>query len=678
MDNPLLSRDLPISFHAVRPEHLLPAVRAALAKADAEVEALVDATGDLDFDATLGRLDRALARLDAVTGAIEHLMNVSSTPELRRAHAEAQPLYERFFARASTDPRLWRLLSTYSGTLDAAALGPARRFFLERELRELEHAGASLPDDARARAEALRVELSELGTTFENHVLDSLNEFSLHLTRSDEVAGLPESSLRLARREAESRNVEGWVFTLHAPSYVPFLRYAEREDLRRRMWEAYTSVASAVPHDNRPILSRILELRRELARILGKPSYADYALELNMVGSAGTAQDFVASLTEKTEPYFRAESEELEAFGLSLGIERLEAWDLAFVAERLRLARYDVDEEAIRAYFPLDRVLDGLFGIVDRLFGVRIREADTESRWHPDVRFFELRDEDGRHRASFYLDLFPRPTKRGGAWQDTLRPGGPEPDGWEPHLALVAANFTPPSGGLPSLLTHEEVTTLFHEFGHLLHATLSEVELRMRSGTKVPRDFVELPSQILENWCWEQDVLPLFSGHVDTGEPLPPVMIEKLRASRDFRSASDQMRQLGFGAIDLDLHLHPTDDPIARAQEVLGRYAIRPEFARNAFLCSFTHVFSGGYAAAYHSYKWSEMLEADAFSRFEREGLLSRDAGESFASAILRRGLSAEPADLYREFMGRDPDIERLLERTLPRRIAVSGEPPGR
>lgn len=673
MDNPLLEGRIPPDFQRIRPEHVVPAVRHALAGAEGEIEALLTDSAPATFESTLGRLDEALSGVDAVAGVIEHLMNVSSTPELRRAHAEAQPLYERFFARVSTDPRLWRALQRYAETGDAAGLPPERRFFLDRELLELEHAGASLPEEQRRRVETLRVELSELGTTFENNVLDSLNEFSLHLTTPEEIAGLPESSMRLARGEAESRGLDGWVFTLHAPSYVPFLRYSERRDLRRRMWEAYTSVASSGEHDNRPVLRRILELRRELSELLGKETYADHALELNMVGSATAARDFVAVLTEKTEPHFRAESDELEAYGRGLGVAEMAAWDVSYVAEKLRLERYATDEEALRAYFPLDHVLSGLFEVVRRLFGARIEERQTEAKWHPSVRFFELRDEAGRHRASFYLDLFPRPTKRGGAWQDTLRAGGPRPGGWEPHLALVSANFTPPSGGLPSLLTHDEVTTLFHEFGHLLHAALSEVELRTRSGTRVPRDFVELPSQILENWCWEADVLPLFSKHVDTGEPLPVEIIERLRASRDFRSASDQMRQLGFGAIDLDLHLRVPDDPIARAHEVLGRYALRPEFAHNAFLCSFTHIFSGGYASAYHSYKWSEMLDADAYSRFEREGLLSRDVGQAFADAILRRGLSAEPAELYRAFMGRDPEMGPLLARTLPRLAA--GEP---
>lgn len=666
MSNPLLDAGFPVSFQHIRPEHIVPAVRDVLARAEAGVTSVVEDSQARTFDGTLSRLDREMARVDAVAGIVEHLMNVVSTPQLRAAHAKAQPLYERFFARVSTDPRVWDTLRGYAETDEAQALGEPRRFFLERELRELDHAGAALPDDERGQVEALRVELSELGTRFENHVLDSLNEYSLHLTSEDDVRGLPPSSLRLARAEADARGLSGWVFTLHAPSYMPFLRYAEARHLRRDMWRAYTHVASSGEHDNEPVLARILELRRELARLLGRESFADYALELNMVGSARRAEEFVADLTERTEPHFRAESAELEAYGRGLGIEKLEAWDVGWVAERLRLERYDVDEEAIRPYFPLDRVLDGLFGIVERLFGVRIAERQTEAKWHRDVRYFQLSDDAGTQRASFYLDLFPRPTKRGGAWQDTLRIGGPTDDGFEPHLLLVAANFTPPSGGIPALLTHDEVCTLFHEFGHLLHAALSDVELRTRSGTRVPRDFVELPSQILENWCWEAEVLPLFSGHVDTGEPLPAEVIRRLRASRDFRAASDQMRQLGFGAIDLDLHLHVSDDPMARAQEVLGRYAIRPEFARNRFICSFTHIFSGGYASAYHSYKWSEMLDADAYSRFEREGLLSREVGDAFVRSILSRGLSAEPGALYREFMGRDPDIGPLLERTLP------------
>ncbi len=664
--NALLEEDFPVRFDRITAADVRGAVRAAVARAERGIGELAGGAGGRTFALTVARLDEEVSRVERVSGIVEHLMNVWSTPALRAAHAEAQPEYERFFARIDTDPAVWGALREYAETAEARALAEPRRFYLERALRELRHAGASLPAASRERVAALRVELSELQTRFENQVLDSRNAFSLHLREAAEVAGLPASLLSLARREAAARGVDGWVFTLHAPSYAPFQRYAERRDLRRRMHEAHVSVASRPPYDNRPVIARILAARRELAALLGRESFAQYAAELNMVGSAARAEEFVALLTTRTAPHFRAESEALEAAAGRQGYARLEPWDVAFLAERLRRERFDIDEEALRPYFPLPRVLEGLFEIAGRLFGVQVEERATQALWHPDVRYFELRDDAGVHRASFYLDLFPRPTKRGGAWKEGLVTGGPAERGFEPHLIAVCANFTPPPEGGPPLLTHGEVETLFHEFGHLLHAALSTAELKTRSGTRVPRDFVELPSQIMENWCWEPEALPLFSGHVDSGEPIPGEVVERLRRSRDFRSASAQMRQLGFGAVDLDLHAHAAGDPLARGREVLGRYAVRPDFADNDFLCAFTHIFGGGYAAAYHSYKWSEMLDADAFTRFKREGLLSRAVGEAFAEAILRPGLSAEPDALYRAFMGRGPEIGPLLARTLP------------
>ncbi len=662
--NPLLSEELPLPFDRIDAADIVPAIRDVIDRAEREVAGIAEDT-EWSFQSTIGRLDRVIARVESVSAIVEHLVNVDSTAEIRAAHAQAQPLYEAFFARLETDPGVWRALREYERTAEAATLRDDRRFFVERAVREYRHAGADLPPESRARAADLRVRLSELGTRFQDRVLDSLNEFSLHLTDEADLAGLPASSLELARSEAERRGVVGWTFTLHAPSYFPFMRHSERREQRRRMHAAFTTVASAPPHDNRPLIGEILRLRQELAELLGRRSYADYALELNMVGSARRAEEFVALLTDRTRPAFERETRALERHAATLGIDRIEPWDVHFVAEHLRHERYDIDEEALRPYFPLDRVLDGLFEVAHRLFGVQIREQATRAVWHPEVRYFELRDDAGIHRASFYLDLHPRPTKRGGAWKAGLVTGGPTADGFRPHLLTVCANLTPAAHGRQPLLTHGEVETLFHEFGHLLHGALSEVELRTRSGTRVPRDFVELPSQIMENWCWEPEALPLFSRHVETGEPIPAETVQRLRASRDFRAASAQMRQLGFGASDLDLHLHPTDDPLARAQEVLGRYAIRADFARDAFLCSFTHIFGGGYAASYHSYKWSEMLDADAFNRFRTEGLFSRSVGEAFASAILRRGLSAEPSRLWHDFMGREPEIGPLLERTI-------------
>ncbi|MDQ3556271.1 MAG: M3 family metallopeptidase, partial [Gemmatimonadota bacterium] len=492
----------------------------------------------------------------------------------------------------------------------------------------------------------------------------------LRITDPAQLAGLPEGIRALARAAAEAKGEAGWRFTLHAPSYQPFMQYAEDRELRRRMYTAFVNRASEPPHDNRPVILRILELRRELVGLLGYPDFADYRLQENMAGSGERALAFLDDLTGRTRPLWEREIGALEHFAAkALGIRRLEPWDTAWAAERLRRARFDLDEEELRPFFPLPRVLEGLWEIAGRLFGVRVSERTIDQVWHPEVRFFDLHDEAGVHLGSFYTDWFPRETKRGGAWMNSLITGGPRGAGWEPHLGLVVGNFTPPEGGRPALLTHREVQTVFHEFGHLLHHLLSRVEVAARAGTNVPRDWVELPSQLLENWTWERPALDLFARHWETGEPLPEALYEKMLAARRFMAASFQMRQLSLGT--LDLHLHMRYDPerdgdvVAYSQALMARFAIRPEFARNHFVSAFTHVFTGGYAAAYYSYLWSETLDADAFGRFEREGIFSRDTGQAYVDAILSRGDSADPAELFREFMGRDPDPEALLRRNL-------------
>jgi oligopeptidase A len=360
----------------------------------------------------------------------------------------------------------------------------------------------------------------------------------------------------------------------------------------------------------------------------------------------------------------------LQAFARDeLGLETLEPWDVAYCVERLRLARYDLDAEALRPYFPLDRVLEGLWQIANRLFGVRVQPRELRQVWHPEVRFFDVLDEGGAHLGSFYVDWFPRESKRGGAWMNGLMAGGPRPNGWEPHLGLIAANVSPPEGGRPALLTHREVSTVFHEFGHLLHHVLSRVEVPALAGTRVPSDWVELPSQIMENWTWERPALDLFARHWETGEPIPEELFQKMKAARTFMGAWLQMKQLSFGTVDLELHVafdpERDGDPIERSRQVMARFAMHERFARDHFITSFTHIFSGGYAAGYYSYLWSAVLEADAFSRFQREGLFNRETGRAFVDAVLSQGDSADAAELFRRFMGRDPDPEALLRRDL-------------
>ncbi|MEX2541544.1 MAG: M3 family metallopeptidase [Trueperaceae bacterium] len=669
--NPLLSREFQIPFDRVRREHVVPGVVRAVEDAEGEVGRIIHLDERRTYMNTVGALDALVDRLDRVVGIVYHLMSVSNEPELRKAFDEALPIFSGFYSRLPTNAGLWNALKRYRDEEEAASLDPVRARRLEKLLDEFRRAGADLPDEQRARVEDIRTELARLSTEFGNNVLDATNSFEMVLEDEADLAGLPESAVRQARAAAEAKGVEGWRFTLHAPSYVAFVQYSDRRELRRRMHEAYANRAASGEHDNRPKIREILALRREMSRMLGYRDFADYRLELNMVKSGAAAVGFERELLRKTSPYWQEEIEELRRFAREeLGLERIEPWDQAYAIEKLRRTRFELDSEELRPYFPLDGVVAGLFDVARRLFGVVVNEAENAAVWHPDVRFYEMRDEAGRHLGSFYADWFPRESKRSGAWMNGLIHGELDPDGaLEPHLGLMVTNFTLPQDGKPALLTHREVQTVFHEFGHLLHHLLSRVELPPLAGTQVPRDWVELPSHIMENWTWQREALDLFARHVDTNEPIPEELFRRLKASRTFMEASAQMRQLSFGSVDLALHIDydplSDEDPVKFGNRVREEFVMRPEFARDGFLCAFGHVFAGGYAAGYYSYKWSEMLEADAFTRFEENGIFDRETGRAFVESILSKGDSRDPAVQFREFMGRDPDPEALLRRNI-------------
>jgi oligopeptidase A len=669
-DNPLLADEASIPFDRITPAHVVPAVRRALERAHEELDALTGLSEARTYENTIHALEELGERMGRVIRPVSHLNSVNSSPQLREAYETVLPEVSAFFARIPLNPELWSAVKSYAQTGEARALTGVRRRHLDKVVRSFERAGADLPPAEKTRIEAVRVEMSRLSTEFANHVLDSTNAWELVLTDEAELEGLPESARAQARAAAEAKGMDGWRFTLQLPSFQPFMQYSARRDLRQRMYTAYVNRASSGEHDNRPVIRRILELRRELARILGFRDYADLSLEESMAGSGARAFAFEEDLTERTRPVWQREMAELEAFARAeLGLDALEPWDVSYATERLRLSRFDLDAEALRPFFPLDRVLKGLFDLTERLFGVRVQPRENSAVWHPEVRFYDVVDEQGERQGSFYTDWFPRESKRGGAWMNGLVVGGPRPEGWQPHLALMVGNVSPPEGGRPALLTHREVETVFHEFGHLLHHTLSRVEVAALGGTRVPSDWVELPSQIMENWTWERPALDLFARHWETGEPIPEELYRKMLAARTFMGAYHQMRQLSFGTMDLDLHVRfdpATDgDPVARAQKVMEGFHPKPHFAHDHFLTSFSHIFSGGYAAGYYSYMWSAVLEADAFTRFQREGLFNRETGRAFVDAVLSQGDADEPDELFRRFMGREPDPEALLRRDL-------------
>lgn len=672
-ENPLLATDFVIPFDRIEPKHVVPGLREALARAEerlTQLGASADTDAPVTYETSLGALDELAEGLYRPYGLVAHLNGVMNSPELRSAFNEVQPEVVAFFARLSADQRVWQLLKRFAESAEGQALTGVAKRHLTKTMDEFRRAGADLPDADRQRVEALRVELARLSTRFSENVLDATNAFELVLEDEAQLAGLPESARRRAKSAAEAKGLDGYRFTLQAPSYMPFMKYSEVRELRRHMYEAYFAVGGEEPHDNRPLVREILAKRREVANLLGYADYADLQTEPRMIGSGANAAEFTAELTSKTRAHFEREVAELQAFAASeLGLDVLEPWDLAFAHEKLRMARFDVGEEELRPYFPLPGVLKGLFDLTERLFGVKVAPVTGVPTWHEDVEVYHLTHEDGTFLGSLYADWFPRESKRGGAWMNGLVHGGPTAEGFDPHVGIVAANFSTPDGGGPALLTHDEVETVFHEFGHLLHHLVSRVPIKARSSMNVPWDFVELPSQIMENWTWEKQALDLFARHVDTGETIPTELFERLERTRTFGGAIGQMRQLAFGTADLALHRDydpaGAEDPLEFAKGIMAPYEVRPEFASGARLTRFTHVFAGGYAAGYYSYKWSEVLDADAFSRFQAEGIFNPDTGRHFATAVLAKGDGEDSAQLFRDFMGRDPELDALIRRNL-------------
>jgi oligopeptidase A len=681
--NPLLADDFRIPFHRIRPEHVAPGVRQALAEAQSEVEALAGDPASPTWANTLERLDDALERLSRRTTPASHLMSVRESPELRDAYNEVLPEISEFWSRLPLNEPLWARIRSFAETGEAASLEGVRRRHLDKTVHEFRRAGADLPADKKERLAALRVELAQIQQKFSENVLDATAAFEILIEDERRLGGVPKAARRRARAKADEQGLDGWLLTLDYPSVEPILKHCHDRELRRAIHGAYTTRCRDGDYDNRGLAARILRLRKELSDVLGYASFPDYILEDRMAKSGQRALSFEEDMVARTRPYWERDVAELEAHAATLGLDTLAPWDVSYVMEDLRKRRYHVDDEALRPYFPLDSVLAGLFEIVRLIFGYRVEERPAEAVWHPDVRYYEIFDEDGTHVGSFYTDWFPRKEKRQGAWMNHFVTGTPTDDGFEPHLGVICGNFTPPDDQTPALLTHREVETTFHEFGHLLHHCTSRVEIPSRAGINVAWDWVELPSQLMENWCWQREALGLFARHHESGEPLPEELFQRMVAARRFMGGWAQMRQLSFGTLDLlahdrlapELARDPAEDAaavaalgervMAFAREHFLAFSPSPRFADLHILTSFTHIFAGGYAVGYYSYLWSEVLDADVFTRFRDEGIFSAAVGRGYVDAILSRGDSMDPEDLFREFMGRDPDPQALLDRNL-------------
>jgi oligopeptidase A len=668
MENPLLSLGQNIPFDAIDATHVEPAIKTLLAEGEAALAALEGDPNPPDYASSLGALEKATERLELAMNVVEHLESVATTPALREAYNAVLPDVSAFWSSIALRDGLWRRLKDFAATPEAAGLDATRRRFLHKTLDEFRRNGADLEPAAKEQLKAIDRELSLLSNRFSQNVLDATNAFELVVEDESRLSGLPESAREAAKESAAAKGKAGYRFTLQAPSVTAVLTYADDSGLRETIWRAFNQRAARGEHDNRPLIGRLLELRKEKARLLGFSHFADFLLEDRMAKTGEAAQRFVRELTDKTRAAFEREKRELFEFRKKLEGEaapELSPWDVGYYAEKLRKERFALDEEELRAYFSAEQALSGAFAVAERLYGVRIEPRQGLSVWDPAVRVYSIVDADGSPLGTFYVDLYPRENKRGGAWMHGLVAAVPP----APNLAVFCTNASPPSGGKPSLLLHRDVETLFHEFGHLLHHCLSKVSVRSLAGTRVAQDFVELPSQIMENWCSEQDALNLFARHYESGQPIPAVLLERLRAARTFRAANAQMRQLGFAAVDLALHIDydpaRDGDVMPYARRILAEYAASELPDDYGMLASFLHLFAHpvGYAAGYYSYKWAEVLDADAFSRFKREGIFDRKVGGEFRERILAQGDSRDPMELFESFMGRKPRVEALLER---------------
>lgn len=672
--NPLLITETLANFNQLEVEHIEPALDRIIADYRRLVPALCDIPVP-DYQNFVLPLEDASDRLHRMWSSVAHLNAVRDSEALRAVYDIALPKLSEFSTELGQNADL---LKQYQRIRESGAfndLSLAQRRVVDNAIRDFRLAGVNLPDADKARVAELNQRLADLSNTFGKNVLDATLAWHLDVTDESRLTGLPPSELAAARQSAEAADIDGFRFPLQAPSYIAVMTHVEDRELRRQMYEAYVTRASdqgpgAGRFDNSDVMFEILKARNELSNLLGFSSYADYSLATKMARTPDEVVKFLSELGERSRPSAEQDFAEVQQFAQAhCGIESLEAWDLAFVSERLRRQKFDYDQEQVRPFFPVDRVLDGLFDVATRLFDVEVKEQTPPSRWHDDVRYFEISDVGGAHRGAFYIDLYSRQHKRGGAWLTpavTRRASGSHV---QTPIAFLTCNFSPPVDDQPVLLRHEEVTTLFHEFGHGLHHMLTKVDCAAVSGISgVEWDAVELPSQFLENWCWSSESLRSISGHFETGEVLPEDMLTRMQRARNFQSGLQMLRQLEFSLFDMRLHCQPVADKAQAIQATLddirSQIAVIPSPEFNRFQHGFSHIFAGGYAAGYYSYKWAEVLSADAFGLFEEKGIFDKDSGRAFREKILEKGGSEDALALFVNFRGREPNVEALLRQS--------------
>lgn len=670
--NPLLDLTGLPHFSAIRAEHVEPAVDAVLTTNRATIERLLVEVREPSWDSFVQPIEDMDERLSRLWSPVSHLNSVMNSDALRAAYNNCLPKLSAYATDIKQDERLYRAYKAVAARPDFEGLTAAQKKIIENILRDFHLSGAELNEADKKRFKEIEQLLSTLQSKFEENVLDATNAWELFITDEQELSGLPESARAAARQAAERDSKSGWKFTLHMPSFLPVMMYADNRELRRQIYEASATRASELgPHagqwDNGAGMQQILALRAEKARLLGFPNYAALSIATKMAESTDEVFGFLRDLAARSRPAAQKELAELRAFANErFDMTAIEAWDIPYFSEKLRQERYDFSEEDLRPYFPDPQVVAGMFDVVHRLYGLSIHEVPDVDLWHPDAHFYEIRDAGGQVRGRFYMDLYARPHKRGGAWMDDCMSRKRDARGVQVPVAYLTCNFSSPVGGKPALFTHDEVTTLFHEFGHGLHHMLTLVDYTSVAGINgVKWDAVELPSQFMENWCWERQALDVLARHHETGAPLPEDLYKKMMAARNFQSAMQMVRQIEFSLFDMRLHSDYDPNGTRTIQQLLDevRQEVSVVFppAFNRLPNSFGHIFAGGYAAGYYSYKWAEVLSADAFSKFEENGVFNRKTGEEFLHHILEQGGTYEPMELFVRFRGRKPTIDALL-----------------
>ncbi len=673
MSNPLLEMEGLPPFRHILPEHVEPAIDEVLAQNRSTLKRLLEQENPFSWDTLVQPLEEMDDWLGRIWSPVSHMNSVVNSEPLREAYNACLPKLADYSTEMGQNRQLYEAFKSIADSFGHSAMEPAQQRIIDNALRDFRLAGVDLAPEEQERYKEIQQQLSRLTSKFEENLLDATQAWIKQIDAEEQLAGLPESARAQARQAAEQRGLDGWVFTLEFPSYYAVMTYADDPELRREMYGAYVTRASDQgPHagqwDNSEIMEQILALRHELAGLLGFSNYAERSLATKMAPSPDKVMAFLRDLAKRSLGLAQKELEQLEQFAREqAGIQELAAWDISYYSEKLRQHRYALSDEDLRPYFPETRVIPGLFETVRRLYGLEIRRLEGVETWHDDVRFYEIRDAGGALRGQFYLDLYARPKKRGGAWMDVCISRMRRADGTvQTPVAYLTCNLTPPVGSEPALFTHDEVITLFHEFGHGLHHMLTTVEYAGVSGISgVAWDAVELPSQFMENWCWQREALDLFATHYQTGERLPDELFDKMIAAKNFQSGMQMVRQLELSMFDFRLHLEYDPESGPRIQQILDE--VRAEVAvlrppvYNRFQHGFGHIFAGGYAAGYYSYKWAEVLSSDAFARFEENGIFDRKTGLEFLEAILEQGGARDPMELFREFRGREPEIDALL-----------------